>query len=653
MKHKKCKGLATSPPIHAAPPFKVVIYRSRSPVRRNAFHTDIVVACIVMQGTGYGGVQAEEGKSKRAGRGVQRSARPETGCSTVWVGKRESVVHLPLCETERGERPLRGAVRTGAASIRCLASAPQARLSQSKAAWPVTVSRWPVASRGQVSDRYRFRVPTEFTDLPTLPHWPGSVAVEVRCGIWHHPNDNIRGQLHVLPCAAIMAIYDKLVPQGRDQHKEMVSKADKRSTRRAATRRGRPRHGRCSSDSIPPQRPHRAPRPDNACDGRPPQPPHQSPPATDCCGTAHPPPPPPPPSPPHPPSLPSAPLAAAVQLAAATATAGHLAPPLRSCRDVPSHPTGLTLPRAAAISPPTAAVAPPANLGRDAATPATDLCARPPRPSPPPRPAAARRGAPPPPPRRRACPAGTTSAADSRKAGWRRPLWRAGTSRGRHPPPRGRPAATPPPPPPTAAVLPMAAVPSRHRPVHRCRGRRWRASPCSPPWPPPRVVAPPPPPPHRRACPAGTTSAADSRKAGWRRPLWRAVGRVAAAVAAAAAAPHNAAVAAAAGAAGVNGGAVSGAMMATSSITARRPLPPCRPLHVWRRLGRKATAVIATGSPTAVTLPDPPRPPGGFEHLLVAGGGPAPPRSRPACHTAGGFCAWCLWAPGCRGRPSW
>jgi len=53
----------------------------------------------------------------------------------------------------------------------------------------------------------------------------------------------------------------------------------------------RPRHGRCSSDSIPPQRPHRAPRPDNACDGRPPQPPHQSPPATDCCGTAHPPPP--------------------------------------------------------------------------------------------------------------------------------------------------------------------------------------------------------------------------------------------------------------------------------------------------------------------------------------------------------------------------
>ena len=99
------------------------------------------MACIVMQGRGYGGVQAEEGKSKRAGRGVQRSARTETGCSTVWVGKRESVVHLPLCEAERGERPLRGAVRTGAASIRCLASAPQAQLSQSKAAWPVTVSR--------------------------------------------------------------------------------------------------------------------------------------------------------------------------------------------------------------------------------------------------------------------------------------------------------------------------------------------------------------------------------------------------------------------------------------------------------------------------------------------------------------------------------
>ena len=94
-----------------------------------------------MQGRGYGGVQAEEGKSKRAGRGVQRSARTETGCSTVWVGKRESVVHLPLCEAERGERPLRGAVRTGAASIRCLASAPQAQLSQGKAAWPVTVSR--------------------------------------------------------------------------------------------------------------------------------------------------------------------------------------------------------------------------------------------------------------------------------------------------------------------------------------------------------------------------------------------------------------------------------------------------------------------------------------------------------------------------------
>jgi len=68
---------------------------------------------------------------------VQRNARTETGCSTVWVGKRASFVHLPLCEAERGERPLRGAVRTGAASSRCLASAPQAQLRQSKAAWPV------------------------------------------------------------------------------------------------------------------------------------------------------------------------------------------------------------------------------------------------------------------------------------------------------------------------------------------------------------------------------------------------------------------------------------------------------------------------------------------------------------------------------------
>lgn len=56
-------------------------------------------------------------------------------------GKREGVLRLPLCETMRGDRPLRGAVRTGASSIRCLASAPQPLLSHSKAAWPVTVSR--------------------------------------------------------------------------------------------------------------------------------------------------------------------------------------------------------------------------------------------------------------------------------------------------------------------------------------------------------------------------------------------------------------------------------------------------------------------------------------------------------------------------------
>ncbi|OSX71654.1 hypothetical protein BU14_0515s0001, partial [Porphyra umbilicalis] len=482
----------------------------------------------------------------------------------------------------------------------------------------------------------------------------------VRCGIWHHPNDNIRGRLHVLPCAAICIshVSHRLSRSSLAPPRPVLVRLNPAPTPGQGTP-PRQRLRRAAVPAAPPVTPgdrllrHRSPA--TAGDRKPP-----------------------PPSPPHPPSLPSAPLAAAIQLAAATATAGHLPPPLRSCREVPSHPTGLMLPRAAAISPPTAAVAPPANLGRDAATPATDLCARcvvvpPPAVAAvasrcvPARPGRHRRRAlpprvvapPPPPPRRRACPAGTTSAADSRKASWRRPLWRAGgagegkaprrrwsggsrrlrgprrprraggraaaaaadrlspvrrshltwTSSSSSRPPLRAPAATPPPPPLTAAVLPAAAVPPRHRPVHLCRGRRWRASPCLPPWPPPRVVAPPPPPSRRRACPAGTTSAADSQKAGWRRPLWRAVGRVAAAVAAAAAAPHNPAVAAAAGAAGVNGGAVFRCHDGHFVDHGASTLPPCRPLHVWRRLGRTATAVIATGSPTAVTLPDPPRPP--------------------------------------------
>jgi len=261
-----------------------------------------------------------------------------------------------------------------------------------------------------------------------------------------------------------------------------------------------------------------------------------------------------PPSPPQLPSLPSAPWAAAVQLAAATATAGHVRSSVRGCRILPSPPTGLMLPHAATISPATAAVAPAANLGRDTATPATDLCARsfvvplfavaapasrcvPAR-----HPHHRRRGLPPrvgapppPPPRRRGCPAGTTGAADTRKAAWGPSLWWAGAAgEGKAPlrrwsgesrrlrgpwrlrrasrcaaaaavdslsnvrrsqltqssPPSSRPplresTATLPLPPRTAAVLPRTAILLRHRPAHRCRGRR---SVPFPPQPPPSVA---------------------------------------------------------------------------------------------------------------------------------------------------------------------
>ena len=134
-----------------------------------------------------------------------------------------------------------------------------------------------------------------------LPQRPGSVAVEIRCGIWHHPNDNIRARLHVLPCAAIFPTAcrgHRWCACLSAPHLNALPGAVSRSpapTPYVQTPPGhppacRPRHGRCSSDSIPPQRRQSAPRPDNACDGRPPRTPHQSPPETDRCETAHPPP---------------------------------------------------------------------------------------------------------------------------------------------------------------------------------------------------------------------------------------------------------------------------------------------------------------------------------------------------------------------------